>query len=115
MENRLKIFRESQNLNQKEMSEKLGVSLSYYSKVENGIRNSSFDFLRKIKESFPDISIDDTFFSMGKFPIISVSEKVKDSEIIYRLIVGEEEVSLEEMQKSLERAFSTFQSFLLES
>ncbi len=114
MESKLKIFRESQNLSQKEMSEKLGVSLSYYSKVENGVRNSSFDFLKKIKETFPDISIDNTFFT-GKFPKISVSEKVKDSEIIYQITIGEEEVNEEEIKKALERAFCTFRSFLLES
>lgn len=58
----LKEFRESLNLSQIEMAKKIGVSKSYYSKVESGFRNPSYAFLVKIKNKFPNINIDNLFF-----------------------------------------------------
>ena len=43
-------FRMKLNLTQKEMAELLGVSLSYYSKIENSLRQPSFNFIKKFKK-----------------------------------------------------------------
>lgn len=59
----LKTYRISLNLNQKEMAQKIGVSASYYYKVESENQNPSFEFLSKFKKVFPKISIDELFFS----------------------------------------------------
>lgn len=48
----LMIFRAKQGLNQKEMAEKIGVSRSTYSDVENAKRNCSPLFLSKLQEAF---------------------------------------------------------------
>lgn len=45
-------FRESHKMTQKEMAEKIGVSISYYTKIESGHKNPSFQFLMKLKASF---------------------------------------------------------------
>ena len=44
------------------MAEHIGVSASYYYKVESGSQNPSYEFLKKIKKAFPNISIDKVFF-----------------------------------------------------
>ena len=51
----LKEFRISQSLNQKEMAKKIGVSPSFYYKVEAEDRNPSFEFMKKLKNEFPSI------------------------------------------------------------
>ncbi len=58
----LKDFRISKELNQKQMAKEIGVSASYYYKVESETLNPSFEFMRKLKERFSDISIDEVFF-----------------------------------------------------
>lgn len=58
-------FRNSSKLTQKEMAQKLGVTLSFYSKVELGIRNPSFNFLVKFKSIFPDSCVDDIFLNVN--------------------------------------------------
>lgn len=60
--NELKKIRERLGLNQKEMAEHIGVSASYYYKVESRSQNPSYEFLKKIKKVFPNISIDKVFF-----------------------------------------------------
>ena len=60
--NSLVDFRVKKRFTQKQMSEKLDVTLSFYSKVETGIRNPSFNFIKKFKEVFPDSSVDEIFF-----------------------------------------------------
>lgn len=60
--NSLVDFRVSNNLTQLEISKKIGISHSYYSKIELGIRNPSFDFLFKFKNTFKDANIDKIFF-----------------------------------------------------
>lgn len=45
---RLKLFRESLNLNKREFASKLGVTESYYNIIENGKRNPSKSFLYKL-------------------------------------------------------------------
>ena len=46
-------LRKSEKLTQAEMAQTLGVSASFYSKIELGIRKPSRDFLIRIKENFP--------------------------------------------------------------
>ncbi|WP_270820163.1 helix-turn-helix domain-containing protein [[Eubacterium] hominis] len=58
----LKRFRVSLRLNQKQMAEKIGVSASYYYKVESGMRYPSFCFLQKLKIAFPKANVDELFF-----------------------------------------------------
>lgn len=58
----LKNFRLSLKLNQKQMANEIGVSASYYYKIESGMQNPSYEFMRKLKHRYPCISIDDMFF-----------------------------------------------------
>ena len=59
---KLKEFRNSKKLSQKEMAIQIGVSPSYYYKVESGYQNPSYEFLAKFKRSFPNASVDKIFF-----------------------------------------------------
>lgn len=58
---RLIVFRHSINKTQDGMAKILGVSNSYYSKVERGARNPSFNFIKKFKEEF-EIDTNEIFF-----------------------------------------------------
>lgn len=55
-------FRNQRKLTQREMAIKLGTTLSYYSKVELGLRNPSYNFLDKFKKQFKNICVDEMFF-----------------------------------------------------
>ncbi|MBM7631130.1 helix-turn-helix domain-containing protein [Geomicrobium sediminis] len=48
----LKEIRKRQGLSQEGMAMQIGVSISYYEKVEGGFKNPSFQFLVKLKKSF---------------------------------------------------------------
>lgn len=64
MDNRnLVSFREKNGKSQKEMAEMLGISLSFYIKIEHGLRNPSYNFINKFKEVFPEANVDEIFFS----------------------------------------------------
>ena len=56
-------FRENKRMTQKEFAETLGLTVSFYSKIETGVRNPSYNFLVKFKKAFPSESID-KFFSI---------------------------------------------------
>lgn len=56
-------FRNIKKLKQKEMADKIGISLSFYSKVELGEKNPSYNFISKFKTAFPDANIDRIFFA----------------------------------------------------
>lgn len=60
--NSLVDFRVKNKLTQKQMSEKLAITLTFYSKIETGIRNPSFNFMRKFKKVFPEADINQIFF-----------------------------------------------------
>ena len=49
----LRQFRQENGLSQSKMAQKLGVSKSFYEKVEYGQRSASRDFLLKFKAAFP--------------------------------------------------------------
>ena len=54
-------FREKLNLSLQEMADKIGVSKSYYEKIEYGDRTPSFNFISKFKLAFPKENIEDFF------------------------------------------------------
>lgn len=55
-------FRENLNISKESMAAKLGVSESFYSKIEAGARNPSYNFLKKFKMEFPNVRIEEIFF-----------------------------------------------------
>jgi len=61
MNNRLKTFRESQNKTPKQMAKEIGVSESLYYKVESGLREPTYRFIKKFKTAF-HVSVDEIFF-----------------------------------------------------
>ncbi len=56
-------FRLSSGLTLKEMADKIGVSKSYYEKIEAGIRNPSFNFIEKFKSKYKYVDTDSLFFT----------------------------------------------------
>ena len=55
--NELRKLRESQGLSRQRMADLLGVSRSFYEKVEIGDRGLSGNFIRKLKSQFPMIDV----------------------------------------------------------
>lgn len=55
----LKVLRVKHGLTQKQMAEKLGISLFSYGRIESGNRKCSIDFLTKLQQAFniPDSDI----------------------------------------------------------
>jgi hypothetical protein len=45
------------------MAKKLGITLSMYEKVESGRAGASAAFMRRFKFAFPEVAIDEIFFS----------------------------------------------------
>ena len=62
-QNKLIEFRKSQGLSQDGMSKVLEVTCSMYSKIEGGHTGASRKFMEKLKKHFPNVSIDELFFS----------------------------------------------------
>jgi len=56
-------FRESLGKTIAEMSADIGVSKSYYEKIEYGDRDPGSGFIRKFKARYPEINVDEFFFS----------------------------------------------------
>jgi DNA-binding XRE family transcriptional regulator len=61
MNTKLVQFRKSLGLTQEKMAQKLGLSTSFYMKIEGGVRNPSFNFIQKFKKVF-DVNINNIFF-----------------------------------------------------
>lgn len=61
MHSKLIEFRESLNISQKDMASALGISSSFYIKIELGERNPSFNFIKKMKKRF-NVNVDEIFF-----------------------------------------------------
>jgi len=55
-------FRNCKNLTQRNMAESIKTTLSYYSKIELGLKNPSYNFIVKFKLAFPNAKIDEIFF-----------------------------------------------------
>lgn len=53
----LKDFREAIGKTQEEMSKELGISKSFYEKIENGQRTPSREFIEKIKSIYPLLDV----------------------------------------------------------
>lgn len=59
---KLKKFREKQKLTQESMAKTLDITVAHYKSIEYGYRNPSFELLRKMKDIFPKLNIDQIFF-----------------------------------------------------
>lgn len=59
--NKLKEIRKKEKLKQKEMAELLGISYSHYTKLETGYVKPSFNLLKRIKEIFDWVDMNDFF------------------------------------------------------
>lgn len=60
---KLKKFRLKQKMTQLEMAETLEITLSFYGKIELGLKNPSLDTLKKFKSTFPNANIEDIFLT----------------------------------------------------
>lgn len=49
-------FRKQLGLTQIEMAKKLNVSYSYYTKIENENKPPSYNFIKRLKEIYPEIN-----------------------------------------------------------
>lgn len=57
----LKQFRKQKKLTQDEMARILGFTKSHYVKIEMGIRNPGFKFLKALKDNFPEVNMNEIF------------------------------------------------------
>ena len=58
-------FRKNSKKSISEMAEIIGLSASYYEKIERGDRMPSFNFLVKFKSSFPNIDTEQFFLTQN--------------------------------------------------
>ena len=72
---RLKEFRRSKGLTQKELAELMDITLSMYEKVERGKTGASAAFMRRLKRVFEDVDIEYIFFGTDSNNIAVDSEK----------------------------------------
>lgn len=56
-------FRKDKKMSVANMAEIIGISESYYEKIEHGTRAPSYNFLVKFKQAFPDADTDQIFLS----------------------------------------------------
>ena len=59
----LKEFRLEKTLSKDRMARKIGVSTSFFEKVENGHAKPSRGFMEKLKSVYPEVNLDKMFFS----------------------------------------------------
>lgn len=57
----LKEFRESMKLTQNEFAENIGISTSFYIKIELGTRKPSREFISKLKNKYPQFDTNNFF------------------------------------------------------
>lgn len=62
----LKDFRTSTGYSQDSIARKINVTVSYYSQIERGHVRAGMGFVQKFKAAFPEVSIDEIFFSDDK-------------------------------------------------
>ena len=55
-------YRNSKNMSIQMIAKEIGVSKSYYEKIEYGNRQPSYNFITKFLERFPDADTDKIFF-----------------------------------------------------
>ena len=63
MSNLLSEFRKSKNMTMQEIANEIGVSKSYYEKIEYDVRQPSYNFIIKFVNKFPDVDADKIFFT----------------------------------------------------
>ncbi len=56
-------FRKEKKMSSSNMAETIGISESYYEKIEHGTRAPSYNFLVKFKKAFPNADTDKIFLS----------------------------------------------------
>ena len=61
--NDLKTFRISLHKSQNEMAKLLDITLSFYSKLELGLKNPSLKTIKKFKQTFPTANVDNIFLN----------------------------------------------------
>ena len=71
-------FRIKNNLTQREMAKIIGTTLTYYSKIELGLRSPSYNFIKKFKKAFNEANVDEIFFTNE---IHEVCEKTAQSSL----------------------------------
>ncbi|WP_286315234.1 helix-turn-helix domain-containing protein [Romboutsia ilealis] len=59
----LKKYRISLKKSQNEMANLLGITLSFYSKIELGLKNPSLNTIKRFKEIFPNADVEKFFLS----------------------------------------------------
>lgn len=59
----LRKFRNSLNKSQNEMAKLLEITLSFYSKLELGLKNPSLNTVKKFKEVFPTADVEKIFLT----------------------------------------------------
>lgn len=59
----LKKFRNSLNKSQNEMAKALDITLSFYSKLELGLKNPSLSTIKRFKEIFPTADVEKIFLT----------------------------------------------------
>jgi len=57
-------FRNEMGFTQQKMASTIGISKSYYQKVESGERSPSYEFIKKFHKKFPKASIEEIFFNI---------------------------------------------------
>ncbi|MDO5147673.1 MAG: helix-turn-helix transcriptional regulator [Eubacteriales bacterium] len=62
---KLILFRKEMNMSVSEMANRVGISESYYEKIEYGDRSPSYNFLTKFKIAFPESDAEDIFLSQN--------------------------------------------------
>lgn len=62
MNEQLREFRLDKDMSIKQMSAHIGVSESYYEKIEYGQRTPSYNFVKKFKSKYPESNTDHLFF-----------------------------------------------------
>lgn len=77
----LKKFRVEKRMSKNEIAHLLGVSLSFYDKIERGERNPSYSFICKFKSTFPSSDTDVIFFGNESHNLCSSIILQKDGEI----------------------------------
>lgn len=60
---KLKKYRISLKKSQNEMANLLGITLSFYSKIELGLKNPSLNTIKKFKKIFPNADVEKFFLS----------------------------------------------------
>ena len=58
-------LRRKNKLSISSMASAIGISASYYEKIENGVRTPSYNFLIKFKKAFPHENAEQIFLSQN--------------------------------------------------